>query len=136
MILKDHGAQPVVLNIETYTMSNHDFRMTLWTGPYLQLTLMSLPLGGEVGLEQHTDTDQFLRVEAGNAKVIMGDREDALTFTEEAGRDFAIIIPAGKWHNIINTGSEPLKLYSIYAPAHHPKGTVHKTFKAAREAEH
>jgi mannose-6-phosphate isomerase-like protein (cupin superfamily) len=97
---------------------------------------MSIPVGGEVGLEQHTDTDQFLRVEDGQAKVLMGDTEKSLTFVKTAEKDFAIIVPAGKWHNIINTGDKPLKLYSIYAPVEHPHGTVHKTFEEAEEAEH
>jgi len=134
--LKDYGAEPTVLDIDAYTMSNENFRTALWTGTLLQVTLMSIPPGGEVGLEQHNDTDQFLRIEDGQARVMMGDAEDALTFVEMAEKDFAIIVPAGKWHNIINTGDAPLKLYSIYAPVEHPHGTVHKTFEEAEEAEH
>jgi mannose-6-phosphate isomerase-like protein (cupin superfamily) len=87
-------------------------------------------------LEQHTGTDQFLRIEDGQAKVLMGDTENLLTFVKTAEKDFAIIVPAGKWHNIINTGDKPLKLYSIYSPVEHPHGTVHKTFEEAEEAEH
>jgi len=97
---------------------------------------MSIAVGGEVGLEQHTTTDQFLRIEEGYAKVVMGDSQESLTFTQMAEKDFAIIVPAGKWHNIINTGDTPLKLYSIYSPVQHPFGTVHKTFEEAEEAEH
>jgi mannose-6-phosphate isomerase-like protein (cupin superfamily) len=92
-------------------------------------------VGSEVGLEQHTDTDQFLRIEDGQAKVMMGDTKESLTFIKAAEKDFAIIVPAGKWHNIINTGDTPLKLYSIYSSAEHPYGTVHKTFEEAEEAE-
>ncbi len=136
VVLIDYGAHPTVLNIDDYTMANEDFRMALWTGTYFQVTLMSIPVGGEVGLEQHNTTDQFLRVESGKAKVLMGNSEDALTFTKDAGEDFAIIIPAGKWHNIVNTGDGPLKLYSIYSPSEHPFGTVHKTFAEAEAAEH
>ena len=136
VIFKDYGAEPTVLNIDAYTTSNENFRTTLWTGSLLQLTVMSIPVGGEVGLEQHTDTDQFLRVEDGEAKVVMGDAKESLTFVKTATADFAIFVPAGKWHNIINTGNKPLKLYSIYAPAEHPHGTVHKTIKEAAEAEH
>ena len=136
VVLKDYGAEPTVLDIDAYTTTNEDFRTALWTGTLLQVTLMSIPAGGEVGLEQHTDTDQFLRIEEGQAKVMMGDSEDALTFVKMAEKDFAIIVPAGKWHNIINTGDKPLKLYSIYAPVEHPHGTVHKTFKEAEAAEH
>ena len=136
VVLKDYGAEPTVLDIDAYTTTNENFRTALWTGTLLQVTLMSIPVGGEVGLEQHNDTDQFLRIEDGQAKVVMGDTENSLTFVKAAEKDFAIIVPAGKWHNIINTGDKPLKLYSIYAPVEHPHGTVHKTFKEAEEAEH
>jgi len=134
--LKDYGAEPTVLDIEAYTMSNSNFRTALWTGKYLQVTLMTIAVGGDVGLEQHPDVDQFLRIEDGTAKVVMGDTEQSLTFTKMAGKDFAIIVPAGKWHNIINAGDKPLKLYSIYAPVEHPHGTVHKTQEEAEEMEH
>lgn len=134
--LKDYGNQPTVLDIENYTKANTNFRVTLWTGKNLQVTLMDIPVGGEVGLELHTDIDQFLRIEQGSAKVVMGDEKDNLDFVQEASADYAIMVPAGKWHNIINTGSNSLKLYSIYAPAEHPFGTVHKTQKEAMDAEH
>ena len=136
VVIKDYGAEPAVLDIDAYTMSNDNFRIALWTGTLFQVTLMSIPAGKEIGLEQHTRTDQFLRIEDGQAKVVMGDTKESLTFTKTAGKDFAIIIPAGKWHNIINTGNKPLKLYSIYSPAEHPHGTVHKTFEEAEAAEH
>jgi len=127
VVLKDYGAEPTVLDIDAYTMANDNFRVALWTGTKFQVTLMSIPVGGDVGLEQHPDTDQFLRIEDGQAQVVMGDCEDSLTFVQTAEKDFAIIVPAGKWHNIINTGDKPLKLYSIYSPVEHPHGTVHKT---------
>jgi len=134
--LKDYGAEPTVLNIEAYTLSNSNFRTALWTGTKLQATLMTIPVGGDVGLEQHNDIDQFLRIEDGVAQVVMGDSEQSLTFTKTAEKDFAIFVPAGKWHNIINTGNKPLKLYSIYSPVAHPHGTVHETQEEAEEAEH
>jgi len=136
VVLKDYGAEPTVLDIDAYTMSNDNFRVALWTGTHFQVTLMSIPVGGEIGLEQHPETDQFLRIEDGQAQVMMGDNEDSLTFVQTAEKDFAIIIPAGKWHNITNTGDKPLKLYSIYSPVEHPHGTVHKTQEEAEEAEH
>jgi len=136
VILKDYGAEPTVLDIDAYTMSNDNFRTALWTGTLLQVTLMSIPVGGEVGLEQHTDIDQFLRIEDGQAKVVMGDSEESLTFVKTAEKDFAILVPMGKWHNIINIGDKPLKLYSIYSPVAHPHSTIHKTFEEAEEAEH
>jgi len=136
VLLKDYGAEPTVLDIDAYAMSNDNFRTALWTGTKLQVTLMSIPVGGDVGLEQHPDTDQFLRIEDGQASVMMGDTKESLTFTQTAEKDFAIIVPAGKWHNIVNTGDKPLKLYSIYSPVEHPHGTVHKTQEEAEEAEH
>lgn len=135
VVIKDYGKEPTVLNIEDYTSTNTNFRTVLWTGNNLQVTLMSIPVGGDVGLEVHHDIDQFLRIEEGEAKVLMGDAEDSLNFVQSAGADFAILVPAGKWHNIVNVGDKPLKLYSIYAPVEHPHGTVHKTQAEAIEAE-
>lgn len=135
VILKDYGTDPLVINIEDYTLGNKDFRSTIWTGNNLQLTVMSIPVGGEVGLEMHGDIEQFLRIEEGEAEVLMGDSEDQLTFVRQAGDDDAIFVPSGKWHNIINKGNKPLKLYSIYAKPEHPHGTVHKD-KAESDAAH
>jgi len=136
VILQDYGAEPTVLDIDAHTMFNDNFRVALWTGTQFQVTLMSIPVGCDIGLEQHPDTDQFLRIEDGQAMVMMGDSEESLTFIQTAEKDFAIIVPAGKWHNIFNTGDRPLKLYSIYSPVEHPFGTVHKTYEEAEEAEH
>ncbi|MBP9812976.1 cupin domain-containing protein [Candidatus Saccharibacteria bacterium] len=131
----DEGGKPYVVDIEDLTVSNTDFRVAKWTGTNLQMTVMSIKPGGEVGLEVHNDIDQFLRVEDGEAKVLMGDTEDNLDFEATVADDFAIFVPAGKWHNIINTGDDDLKIYSIYAPGEHPKGTVHKTYDEAMAAE-
>lgn len=136
MDTQDYGTQPYVVNIEQETVENTNFRTAKWTGKYLQMTLMSIEVNGEVGLEVHEDHDQFLRIEQGIAKVQMGPVEDNLDFEATAEPDFAIFVPAGTWHNIINVGNEPLKLYSIYSPAEHPKGTIHKTFEEAQAAEH
>lgn len=127
LYIKDFGSEPFVINISEATDQNDNFRTTLWTGEHLQVTLMSIDVGDSVGLEQHPDTDQFIRVEEGMGLVQMGDSKENLIFEKRVGEDFAVMIPAGKWHNIINIGKEPLKLYSIYAPPHHPKGTVQKT---------
>jgi len=135
MELKDYGPNPFVINIEEAAMQNNDFRRALWTGDHMQLTLMSLDAGEDIGLEMHPDDDQFIRIEEGQGIVQMGDREDRLNFEERVYDDFIFIIPAGKWHNLTNIGNKPLKLYSIYAPPHHPHGTVHET-KAEAEAEH
>lgn len=135
MDIKDMGPKPYVVDIEELTLANENFRTASWTGSYLQMTLMTIPVGGEVGLEVHDDTDQFLRLEQGKAKVLMGATKDALDQEWTAEDDWAIFVPSGMWHNIINDGDEPLKLYSIYAPVHHPHSTVHKTHQEAMEAE-
>lgn len=134
LLLKDYGPNPLVLDIDDYTLANTNFRTTLWTGHNLQVTLMSIPVGGEIGLEVHHELDQFLRIEGGEGKVMMGDQEDNLDFIHQASEDDAVFVPAGKWHNIVNTGDEPLKLYSIYAPQEHPHSTVHID-KAASDAD-
>lgn len=133
--LNDYGPEPYVLNIEEVTKENPNFRTAIWTGKHLQLTLMSIEVGGEIGLEVHPNTDQFIRIEKGQGIVKMGDNKDNLDFQRRVYDDYAIIIPAGKWHNVINTGNTPLKLYSIYAPPQHPKGTVHATKAIADAAE-
>jgi len=133
--LKDYGPLPFVINIEEATKQNNSFRIALWTGEHLQLTLMSIKVGEEIGLEIHPSLDQFIRIEEGQGLVKMGDRKDRLDFQEKVYSDFAFIIPAGKWHNLINTGKKPIKLYSIYAPPQHPRGTVHKTKAEAEAAE-
>lgn len=131
--LKDYGKQPFVIDIEDATEDNTAFRTALWTGDYLQLTLMSLNVGEDIGLEVHQDHDQFLRIEEGHGLVQMGDSQGNLTFERRVDDDDAIIVPAGTWHNITNTGHKPLKLYSIYAPPEHPFGTVHQTKAEAAE---
>ncbi|WP_125099606.1 cupin domain-containing protein [Leucobacter chromiireducens] len=123
----DHGPNPYVVNLEDATRANDVFRTTLWTGEYLQMTLMSIPVGGDIGLELHDDTDQFLRVEQGRGRVQMGPSADQLTFDEEVAPEWGVFVPSGVWHNITNTGDEPLRVYSIYAPPHHAAGTVHAT---------
>lgn len=134
--MQDFGKKPYVVNIEELTISNDTFRTAAWTGANMQMTLMTIQPNEEIGLEVHDDHDQFLRIEQGNAQVVMGDSEDDLSFNVPAEEDFAIFVPAGKWHNIINTGQVPLKLYSIYAPSEHPFGTVHQTKAEADAAEH
>ena len=133
IVLKDYGPNPLVINIEEATEQNRSFRTSLWTGSYLQLTLMSINVGEDIGLEVHPDLDQFIRIEEGQGLIRMGDTEDNLDFQVNVRDDFALIIPAGKWHNLFNTGNIPLKLYSIYAPPQHPFGTVHETKKDAEE---
>lgn len=132
---KDFGPKPFVFDIEEYTIQNDNYRLALWTGTKMQLTLMSLKPGEQIDPELHSEHDQFIRIESGKGKVFMGDSKDNLDFEAEVKDDFAIFIPAGKWHTLINTGDEALKLYSIYAPIEHPFATVHQTYKEAQEAE-
>ncbi|MGF7059875.1 mannose-6-phosphate isomerase-like protein (cupin superfamily) [Brassicibacter mesophilus] len=132
--LKDYGPEPFVVNINEATKQNNTFRTALWTGDNLQVTLMSINVGEDIGLEVHPTVDQFIRIEEGQGLVKMGDKKDKLDFQEKVYDDYAIMIPAGKWHNVINTGNKPLKLYAIYAPPEHPRGTVHET-KADAEAD-
>ena len=122
-------------NIEERTVENSTFRTVLWTGKHSQLTVMSIEPGEDIGVEKHDDVDQFLRIEAGKAQVQAGKAKSKLTEKVDVEADWAFIIPAGTWHNVVNTGTEPLKLYSIYSPANHPKGTVHETKADAEKAE-
>lgn len=133
--LKDYGPQPFVVNINEATKQNNNFRTALWTGKHLQVTLMSIDVGDDIGLEVHPNVDQFIRIEDGQGLVKMGRSKDRLDFQANANDDFAIMIPAGTWHNVINTGNKPLKVYSIYAPPQHPHGTVHVTKADAQAAE-
>jgi len=122
-------AEGFVTDIGAASIRNTDFRRVLYTGEHLQLVLMSLKPGEEIGLETHNDLTQFLRIEAGEAKAIVGGEEYLLKAED------AVIVPEATEHNIINTGTEDLKLYSIYTPPQHPPGTVHKTKEEADEAE-
>lgn len=134
MPMNDYGPQPFAANIDKATRQNANYRTALWTGQHLQLTLMSIPVGGEIGLEVHPDTDQFLRIESGSGMTMMGPAENRLNYQRQVSDGYAVFVPAGTWHNIINTGGCPLKIYTIYAPPHHPHGTVQPT-KAVADAE-
>ncbi len=134
--MADHGPAPFVIDIEAATLGNDAYRTTVWTGAHLQLTVMAIEPGHDVGLEVHDDHDQFIRVEEGTARVRMGPAEDDLSFDETVTGDWAVFVPAGSWHNLTNVGDGPLRLYSIYAPPEHPHGTVHPTKADADEAEH
>jgi len=120
-------------NIEEKTEQNNFFRQVLYTGKHTQLVVMSLLPGEEIGMEVHPQVDQFFRIEEGRAKVIIDGEE------HEVDEGFAIIVPAGSQHNVVNTGSNPLKLYTLYSPPNHPDGTIHPTraeAMAAEEEEH
>ena len=123
-------------DIERATLDNDTFRTVLFTGEHTQLTVMSIPAGGEIGGEVHPDHDQFLRVESGTARVELGGEAGAPAETHDVGADWAVIVAAGEWHNVVNTGPDALKLYSLYSPPEHPDGTVHRTKADADAAEH
>ena len=131
----DYGPNPFVVDINKASLENSTYRTALWTGKHLQLTLMSLLPGEDIGLEVHPNVDQFLRVEDGVGVAMMGQTQHNLNFQQPVFSDYAIFIPAGSWHNVINTGDRPMKLYSIYAPPNHPFGTIHQTKAIAEAAE-
>ena len=121
------GDKPALINIRATARANNYYRKEIWTGEHLQITVMSIPVGGEIGLEIHNDNDQLLGIEYGVASVYEGRTKQGVKFVGNVNPDYVITIPAGTWHNVINDGNCPLKLFSVYAPPHHPKGTVHKT---------
>lgn len=120
---------PYFAPVEKDTLENHNFRKVVYTGNHLQVVLMSLLPGEDIGQEVHADVDQFFRFESGLGKVIVNGNE----FSVQDGDAF--VVPAGSEHNVINTGTDALKLYTIYAPANHPDGTTHATKAEAEEYE-
>jgi len=134
MNIIDNGPAPTVTNIETATIENTNYRTTLWTGKNLQITLMSIDPGNDIGLEVHDTHDQFLRIEQGQATVSMGPTKEQLQVWQASNND-AIVVPSGTWHNLVSSGEVPLKVYSIYAPPQHPHGTVHATKEEANKSE-
>jgi mannose-6-phosphate isomerase-like protein (cupin superfamily) len=116
-------------NIEEAAIANQDFRRVLYTGKNLQLVLMTLQPGEEIGEEVHDDRDQFFRIEEGRGEIRIDGKANAVE------DDFAVIVPAGARHNVVNTGSEPLKLYTIYGPPEHKDAIVQST-KAEADARH
>ena len=135
MPIKDNGPDPNAFDIETASRENDTYRTVAWTGKFLQVTLMSIPVGESIGLEAHPGTDQFLRLDAGRGKCVMGPAEDQLEFEQEVSDGWAIQVPAGTWHDVINTGDEPLRLYTVYAPVHHAPGLVQETDEDAERDE-
>lgn len=131
--IKEYGNMPLAIDIKEIARQNETFRSTLWTGEHFQITLMNILPNESIGLEIHPDTDQFIQIIQGTGMVKVGEAQNNLDFSKRVGENESIIIPAGKWHNLINIGNETIKLFSIYAPPQHPKGTVHLT-KA--DAEH
>lgn len=125
--IKDYGNMPLAIDIKEIARQNESFRSTLWTGEHFQITLMNILPNESIGLEIHPNTDQFIQIIQGTGMVKIGDAQNNLDFSKRVGENESIIIPAGKWHNLINIGNDSIKLFSIYAPPQHPKGTVHLT---------
>jgi mannose-6-phosphate isomerase-like protein (cupin superfamily) len=119
--LEGNDLEGIVVDIEKSTVENNNFRQVLYTGTKSQLVLMSLKPSEDIGEEVHEDTDQFFRIDQGSGVVVINDVENTIKDGS------AFIVPAGAKHNVINTGTEDLKLYSIYSPPHHQDGTIHKT---------
>ena len=132
----DNGANPYVTNVEKMTLQNHNFRTAIWTGCNMQMTIMCVPKDEEIGLEIHPTTDQFIRVEQGNAVVRIGKYKNRVKIKKKMCKGEAVFIPARMWHNVINIGMNPLKVSVIYAPPNHPKGTVHHTKNEAEMEEY
>lgn len=123
-------------DVERAVKDNSFFRQVVFTAEHMQLVVMSLPPGEEIGVEMHDHLEQFVRVESGRATVTMGPSKDEVADSYDVAADWAVIIPGGTWHNVINTGDGDLKLYTIYAPPEHADGTIHQTKAEAAEAEH
>ena len=121
------GDKGALININDIARVNRFYRQEIWTGEHLQVTVMSIPVGGEIGLEMHGENDQLICIEYGVAAIYLGDSKQGVRFVGNANSDYVLLVPAWTWHNVINVGNAPLKIFSVYAPPHHPKGTVHKT---------
>ncbi len=135
MTISDIGPAPQSFDLEGAVLQNTSYRAVAWSGRYLQLTLMSIPVGEDIGLEVHPETDQFLRLDGGRGRVQMGPAKDRLDFDREVEDGWAIFVPAGIWHNVTNVGDEPMQLYAVYAPVHHASGKVQATATAAERDE-
>lgn len=135
MAITDNGPHPNAFDIESATRQNQNYRTVAWTGKFLQVTLMSIPVGESIGLESHPGTDQFLRVDAGRGRAVMGPAKDQLDFEQDVSDGWSVQVPAGTWHDVINTGTAPLRLYTIYAPSHHALGAVQPTSEDAEREE-
>ncbi len=136
MTIKDIGPKPQSFDIDHATKENKNYRSVAWSGRYLQVTLMSIPIGGDIGLEVHPETDQFLRLDGGSGRVQMGPAKDKLNFEEEVSDGWCVLVPAGTWHNITNIGATPMQVYAIYAPAQHKPGKVQATAAVAEADKH
>lgn len=135
MTIKDIGPKPFAFDIEKATEDNDNYRDVAWSGKYLQVTLMSIEPGKSIGLEQHPETDQFIRLESGTGRATLGPSKDDLSFQQDVSDGWSVLVPAGMWHDVINTGDEPMRLYTVYAPVHHAADIVQATAEDAERDE-
>lgn len=119
--------KPFITNLEQTAYQNINYRKVVWTGDYEQLTVMSIPVHSDIGLEIHPDTDQIIRIEHGFGMVQMGTCKNQLNIQQRVGRGAVIFVPAGTWHNVTNIGNSNLKISTIYAPPHHKVDTIQRT---------
>lgn len=133
---RDYKPEPFTANVMQEAIKNPYFRKEFWTGNCVQMTLMSIQPCGEIGTEIHSDTDQIIRVEQGQAVVAAGRSKDNLNDRKRLCKGDVVFIPACTWHNIYNISRCPLKLSSIYAPPKHKRGTIHKTKEDADKSSY
>lgn len=131
----DHGKEPFALDLYQAAKQNETYRTVIWTGEYFQVTLMSIDVGDDIGLEVHPKANQFTYIVDGQGLIQMGNSKDNLYYDMNGSKGFAMLVPAGTWHNITNTGNTPLKMYTIYAPPIHPFGAVEMTKSDAEAIE-
>jgi len=130
--IRDIGPQPQSFDIEQASKANSDYRAVAWSGRYSQVTLVSIPAGGEIGLQAHPQTDQFLRLDTGQGRAQMGASKSDLSFEQEVSDGCCVLDPAGTWHNITNIATTPMQVYTIYAPADHQPGQLQATAAATQ----
>ena len=132
---EDIGKGSWIEDVDAKTAENTTFRTVVHTGRHTQLTVMCIRPGEDIGREVHRGHDQFLRIVEGHARVELGPNEGEVEQTQQIEPGWAVIVPAGVWHNVVNTGKDDLKLYSLYSPPVHLDGTVHHTKAEAEAAE-
>lgn len=126
-------AEPLAINLEEATVNNQNFREVIWTGDHMQLVLLSLEPGEEIAMEMHEDLNQLLKIEKGQAQILIGPSRDELNFEREVQEDWAVLIPANHYHSVKNTGEGPLKLYTLFAPGAYPQNEVVETLEETEE---